>query len=60
MTKIHFNMAIKMQTFSRSYNCIKIKQNKTINVYFQLQEPSCIYESEYKATPAARSVFWDL
>ncbi len=38
--KIHFNMPIKIQTFSGSYNFIKIKQNKTINVYFQLQEPS--------------------
>ncbi len=26
----------------QSYNFIKIKQNKTINVYFQLQEPSSI------------------
>ncbi len=31
-----------MQTFSGSYNFIKIKQNKMINVYFQLQEPSSI------------------
>ncbi len=31
-----------MQTFSGSYNFIKIKQDKTINVYFQLQEPSSI------------------
>ncbi len=50
-----------MQTFSGSYNFIKIKQNKTINVYFQ--EPSSICESQFKAyrlrTPAARSVFWD-
>ncbi len=38
--KIHFNMPIKMQTFSGSHNFIQIKQNKTINVYFQLQEPS--------------------
>ncbi len=38
--KIDFNMPIKMQTFSESQNFIKIKQNKTINVYFQLQKPS--------------------
>ncbi len=60
--KIHFNMAVKMQTFSGSYNFIKIKQNKTINVYFQLQEPSSICESEFKAyrLPYTRhSIFWD-
>ncbi len=46
---IHFNMPIKMQTFSGSYNFIKIKQNKTINVYFLLQEPSSICKSVFKA-----------
>ncbi len=46
--KINFNMPIKMQTFSGSYNFIKIKQNKTINVYFQLQEPLSICVSEFK------------
>ncbi len=46
--KIHFNMPIKiLQTFSGSYHFIKIKQNKTINVYFQ--EPSSICDSEFKA-----------
>ncbi len=60
--KIHFNMQIKiLQTFSGSYNFIKIKQNKMINVYFQ--EPSSICESEFKALGflklAARGVFWD-
>ncbi len=40
MFNYDFNMPIKMQTFSRSHNFIKIKQNKTINVYFKLQEPS--------------------
>ncbi len=38
--KNHFNMPIQMQTFSGSHNFIKIKQNKMINVYIQLQEPS--------------------
>ncbi len=38
--KINLNMPIKMQTFSGSHNFIKIKQNKMINDYFQLQEPS--------------------
>ncbi len=56
--KIHFNMPIKiLQTFSGSYHFIKIKQNKTINIYFQ--EPSSICESEFKASvhrpPAASS-----
>ncbi len=41
--KIHFNMPIKMQIISGSQNFIKIKQNKTINVYFQLQDPSNKY-----------------
>ncbi len=46
--KIYFNMSIKIQqTFSGSYNFTKIKQNKTLNVYFQ--EPSSICESEFKA-----------
>ncbi len=56
-------MPINVQTFSGSYNFIKIKQNKMINVCFQLQEPSSICESEFKfigfRTPAARNVFWD-
>ncbi len=59
--KTHFNMPIKiLQTFSGSYNFIKIKQNKMINVYFQ--EPSSICESEFKACRlpyTGRSVFWD-
>ncbi len=38
--KIHINMPIKKQTFSETGNFIKIKQNKMINVYFQLQELS--------------------
>ncbi len=46
--EINFNMPIKiLQTFSGSYHFIKIKQNKTLNVYFQ--EPSSICESEFKA-----------
>ncbi len=61
--KIHFNMPVKIQqTFSGSYHFIKIKQNKTINVYFQ--EPSRICESEFKAYrllyTGTCSVFWDL
>ncbi len=40
-------MPIKiLQTFSGSYHFIKMKQNKTINVYFQ--ELSSICESEFK------------
>ncbi len=38
--KIYFNMPQKIETFSGSHNFIQIKQNKTINDYFQLQEPS--------------------
>ncbi len=38
--KINSIMPIQMQTFSGSHNFIKIKQNKNINVYFQLKEPS--------------------
>ncbi len=48
--KIHFNMPIKiLQTFSGSYNFIKINQNKMINVYFQEPSSICsICESEFK------------
>ncbi len=45
--KIHFNMPIQMQTFSKFNNFIKIIQNKTLKVYFQ--EPSSICESKFKA-----------
>ncbi len=39
--KINFNMRIKIFCrLSPSLNFIKIKQNKTIYDYFQLQEPS--------------------